>query len=561
MSSSRDEQCGTIVAMVPVCSSTGTNAVELVLHQDQEDVSDLPPARKLSTKQSNILGVSGKVRGLVGLTGGGTVEPPRRSCSAWRSWWSSSAGGKSGVVSVALVVIIIVNAGVVAVLPIITDMLGGKIFGVPRASEIYFQYTRTVLVFGFLICVLLVIFGTSTLVRITCRHSKTLAVVKATAKEHWSSKYRVVRAVEALHLTIKPSSPVWAHVKLVQEIIETAYQLYTVAGYAHLGYSPAALYLYIAVIALNTAVWWMLALPRTIETVRWILMLNAGISAFYGLFPLIYFFIDGLGGIGFGWHGWTSEIPLNFRFAMLLNSIREALLGGGNFVQVAEKVLARLLFLFLSISAMQDLVELDFYLQDDNSMMDDHQKSGRFFDRNIGSKYDNDGERIATRDRSVDGERQVSSFTRLRKSVFKPSHERPGLTKWAVVPAIVGVLVIVLAMCGRLAALTTGCQYAHLDEDGNIDGDQSQQRQHWVGRWCLYQSFPLLTAMPGSPSSCACAVLFVRGPSAPSSNTQTSSSDWSRRGPCDQHALTQLHSDLVNEDLHIAKVQCCFILM
>ena len=326
---------------------------------------------------------------------------------------------------------------------------------------------------------------------------------------------------------------------------ETAYQLYTVAGYAQLGYVPVALYLYIAVIALNTAVWWMLALPRTIETVRWTLMLNALISAFYGLFPLIYFFIDGLGGIGFGGYGWTSEIPLNFRFAMLLSTVREALLGGGNFVQVAEKVLARLLFLFLSIHAMQDLVELDFYLQDGNSRMDAHQN-------------DNNGERIVTRDRSVDRERQMSSFTKLRKNVFKPSHERPGLTKWAVVPAIVGVLVIALAMCGRLAALTIGCQYAHLDEGGNVGSDQSQQqRQHWVGRWCLYQSFPLLTAMPGSPSSCACAVLFVRGPPAPSSNTQPSSSDWSRRGPCDKHALTQLHSDLVNEDLHIAKVQSC----
>ena len=236
----------------------------------------------MSTKQSNVLGVSGKARGLVGTV---YVDPPRRSCSAWRSWWISSAGGKSGVVSVALVVIIIMNAAIVAVLPIIADMLGGKLFGIPHASEVYFQYTRTVLVFGFLICVLLVVFGTSTLVRTTCRHSNTLAVVQATAKEHWSSKWRVVRAVGALHLAIKPSSPVWAHVKLAQEIIETAYQLYTVAGYAQLGYVPVALYLYIAVIALNTAVWWMLALPRTIETVRWILMLNALISAFYVCSP------------------------------------------------------------------------------------------------------------------------------------------------------------------------------------------------------------------------------------------------------------------------------------
>jgi hypothetical protein len=48
--------------------------------------------------------------------------------------------------------------------------------------------------------------------------------------------------------------------------------------------------LYFFVIALNTIVWWMLTFPRTIRNVRFILVVNAFISAFYGLFPMVYLF-------------------------------------------------------------------------------------------------------------------------------------------------------------------------------------------------------------------------------------------------------------------------------
>ena len=94
---------------------------------------------------------------------------------------------------------------------------------------------------------------------------------------------------------------------------------------------------------------------------------------------------------------------------------------------------------------------------------------------------------------------------------------------------IIAVLALVFAMCGRLAVLTEAC------------GGQ----KHWVGRWCLYQAFPLFTEMPGSPSECACAVLFVRG--RPSSTTTSTAAQ-----PCDRNALTKLHDDLVGKDLNIA---------
>ena len=107
-----------------------------------------------------------------------------------------------------------------------------------------------------------------------------------------------------------------------------------------------------------------------------------------------------------------------------------------------------------------------------------------------------------------------------------------GLPKWNVAPAIALVLTVILAMCGRLATLTKTC-------------GGSPQQQHWMGRWCVYQAFPLFTTMPGSSSAeCACAVLFVRGA------TNNTKSALIEQDPCDQNALTQLHDDIAkNRDI------------
>ena len=75
-------------------------------------------------------------------------------------------------------------------------------------------------------------------------------------------------------------------------MIETGLQIINVVDYAGKGYTSSSLYLYFAMIALNAAVWWMLTLPRTIRVVRGILMLNAFISAFYGLFPIVHFMVN-----------------------------------------------------------------------------------------------------------------------------------------------------------------------------------------------------------------------------------------------------------------------------
>ena len=71
-----------------------------------------------------------------------------------------------------------------------------------------------------------------------------------------------------------------------------------------------------------------------------------------------------------------------------------------------------------------------------------------------------------------------------------------------------------------------------------------------MGQWCVYQAYPLLSELPGSPSECACAVLWVRGGLI---NVTETNPPTSKRGPCDQDALTQLHDDITNDGRHIAK--------
>ena len=144
---------------------------------------------------------------------------------------------------------------------------------------------------------------------------------------------------------------------LAKEIVETGLQIINVADYADKGYSSNSLFLYFAMIALNAAVWWMLTLPKTIRVIRGILVLNALISAFYGLFPLFYVILifviphEDLKGV-------TSED----RELMSITAAREALFGGSSFGEVAWKVISRLVPLFLAISAIEDLTGLDFYL-------------------------------------------------------------------------------------------------------------------------------------------------------------------------------------------------------
>ena len=146
---------------------------------------------------------------------------------------------------------------------------------------------------------------------------------------------------------------------LAKEIVETGLQIINVADYADKGYSSNSLFLYFAMIALNAAVWWMLTLPKTIRVIRGILVLNALISAFYGLFPLLYVFL-----IFVIPHEDLQSDDFNDedRQLMALNAAREALFGGSSFGEVAWKVISRLVPLFLAISAIEDLTGLDFYL-------------------------------------------------------------------------------------------------------------------------------------------------------------------------------------------------------
>ena len=114
--------------------------------------------------------------------------------------------------------------------------------------------------------------------------------------------------------------------------------------YAKLGFASSALYVYFFVIALNTIVWWMLTFPRTIRNVRGILVINAFISAFYGLFPVVYLFAVNLPAWNLAKHqpytdgtDIIQKLPDMARFYLFLDSVKTAGLGGTG-SEVAWKV-------------------------------------------------------------------------------------------------------------------------------------------------------------------------------------------------------------------------------
>ena len=102
------------------------------------------------------------------------------------------------------------------------------------------------------------------------------------------------------------------------------------------------------VIASNAAVWWMLTLPRTIRVARYILVLNALISAFYGLFPVVYFLCDGVMGIWLQKYSWTQYLDKFSIMGLGIDMTREVLFGGTT-GQTLFKIVTRLLPLFVSI--------------------------------------------------------------------------------------------------------------------------------------------------------------------------------------------------------------------
>jgi Leucine-rich repeat (LRR) protein len=330
---------------------------------------------------------------------------------------------------------------------------------------------------------------------------------------------------------------------LVKEIVETGLQIINVVDYAEQGYSSSSLFLYFAVIALNAVVWWMLTFPRTIRVVRGILVMNALISAFYGLFPLVYLSIDGVGGIMLGGNVAVEDLKSSFRSMMMVSATREALFGG-SFIAVVRKIVFRLLPLFLSTSAIEDLTGLGFFLKGEDT------KPSQVIAIDAMQKRD-DSRSIITSDHAAappTTHKRMDSAARAADRLSRKlarSHNHRGLAKWKVMPAIVFVLTLVIAMCGRLASLNESCRYTH----GSNSTSSGQLQPHWVRRWCLYQSYPLLSELPGSPSQCACALLYIRGDYKTQSGLKSSKA----RDPCDQGALTQLHDDITNDELHIAK--------
>ena len=99
---------------------------------------------------------------------------------------------------------------------------------------------------------------------------------------------------------------------------------------------------------MNTIVWWLLTLPRTLRVVRYILVINALISAFYGFFPLLYFGFEGIMGIFLQQHPWAQSMDQYTRMGLGVIMAREALFGGST-ETVVVKIITRLMPLFGSI--------------------------------------------------------------------------------------------------------------------------------------------------------------------------------------------------------------------
>ena len=191
-----------------------------------------------------------------------------------------------------------------------------------------------------------------------------------------------------------------------------------------------------------------------------------------------------------------------------------------------SKLLTRILPLFVSISALEDMVGVDYFMDGRGKSMHELPSQGTE-ETESGTKHEGSARYRVRATPSPADERQVSTMTKfIGRLAAQKQHD--GMPRWKVFPLLGLVLTLVLAMCGRLATLEQAC-------DGSTS---SGQRQTWVGKWCYQHAYPLLTSMPGSPSECGCAAIIV--------------SDW-HNNTCDPTLLTQLHDDLVNEDRQIAK--------
>jgi hypothetical protein len=179
----------------------------------------------------------------------------RRCCGGCRRWWQSSAGGKSGVLTVVLSFVIALYALFLASSPKIVDLLTGE-----SDAQDYLKLNIPVQVVVASLCGLLLLYTVKTVGQGTCSEHTTLQRIEKKAARRRASAWGAVRLFQWIKEVRGASSPIYAHVTLTKEIVETVLQILNVAGYAYRGYTPAALYLYCAVIALNASVWYVIVI-------------------------------------------------------------------------------------------------------------------------------------------------------------------------------------------------------------------------------------------------------------------------------------------------------------
>ena len=177
---------------------------------------------------------------------------------------------------------------------------------------------------------------------------------------------------------------------------------------------------------------------------------------------------------------------------------------------LSPQLLTRVLPLFVAVSALEDLVGIDYFV---------YGRGKSIYEETSQGTTPTPKDKTSTVKNSQDKGSMITKYIDRMAS----HKEHDGLPRWKVMPLIGLVLILLLSMCGRLATLEQVCN------KNAFNG----------GKWCYQKSYPLLTSIPGSPSECGCAIIIVNGTG--------------HNNTCDPVALTQLHDDLVNEDRQIAK--------
>ena len=394
-------------------------------------------------------------------------------------------------------------------------------------------YTLEVEIVSGASCVVLILFAAWSLYRATWAREATLRDIKKSAVQYRTSRWAVVRKFQGLSDTfLETNAPYWAHVKLIMETGVTALQILTIVGYAEKGYAPSALVLYMIVCATDVCSLLLLGRKRSMGRVQGFLVVNAMASAFYGFFPLFYISYEMAtkqrvrqeGGAGS--NEFKPLLELDSLWKLEGRGYHEGLLGSGDAVDLflgspgggglfeggrdsaAWKIVTRILPLFGSVHAIDQLVGLDYFLGEEEESTEEEETTTPA----LVAGSDVDSLKCDVKDYSSTTATvlPLRSTRASRSNDAVPQHApepRAGIAKMVVgVPVVIflGTLLVLLARLVTLVAPgeSGGCMHPAAVGDGQLS-------PRWPPEWCLRRAYPLSSMSPDA--ACACVVIYPRG--------------------------------------------------